>query len=388
MIRGIVEAKSPNEAASYLRTHQFVPVAISDVPETSITHLLRLKNKFSSRDLVFFTRQLSSMISAGLTLMQALNILKSQVQNSYVSEVIVGVTSQIEDGKPFYLALSKYPQVFPQIYVSLVRASEESGLLDKVLLRLADNLEKQEKLKSTIKGALLYPIIVVILMIVVVTVMMIFVIPQLSALYENLNIPLPLPTQIIVGMSNLFVTAWPLMLGIGVGVVYFFRRWHKSDAGRQMTDKLVLKLPIFGKIISQSIMTEFSRTFGLMVGTGTLVVEALAKTSDIVGNSQYRNAIISVSRRVEKGITIGNAMAASPIFPTILVEMVRIGEQTGKLDESLTRVSEYFEREVEEMVKNLTTAMEPLIIIMLAVGVGFLIISIITPIYNLISSIS
>lgn len=388
MIRGIVEAKDINEGALYLRKHQFIPITVQTTPDKGLMDLLAKRKKFGAGDLVFFTRQLSSMLSSGLTLMQSLAILRNQVQNERVREVIGGIVTQVEEGKSFYAALAKYPQVFSDIYVSLIKAAEESGLLDKILLRLADNLEKQAKLRSTVKSALMYPIIVVSLMVVVVVVMMIFVIPQLSVLYTNLNIPLPLPTQIVIGLSTFTITFWPGIVGIGFALLYFYRRWHKTATGRRTVDTLILRAPIFGKLITQSIMTEFTRTLGLLIGTGTLVVDALSKSADVVGNVVYRTALLDVGRRVEKGVSIGNALEANNIFPPILVEMTKIGEQTGKLDESLTRVSEYFEREVEQMVKNLTTAMEPIIIVTLACGVGFLIISIITPIYNLISQIS
>lgn len=319
--------------------------------------------------------------------MQALQILKNQVQNPAMAEVIRGVIASVEEGKSFSLAISKYPNVFSPIYVSLIRASETAGLLDKVLLRLADNLEKQQKLRSMIRSALTYPVIVIILMVVVMSIMMIFVIPQLSGLYDNMGIELPLPTQIVVGISNFMIKFWPFMIGGTVLGVFYFRKWRKTPTGKSIIDRIVLKLPVFGKLITQSIMVEFSRTFGLLVGTGSLVVESLNESADVVGNMYYRSAILDLGRKVEKGVTIGDAMLSDPLFPPIIVEMVKIGEQTGKLDDSLLRVSEYFEREVEQTIKTLTTAMEPFIMIILAVGVGFLILSIITPIYNLISQI-
>ncbi len=387
-VRGIIEAKDPNEAADYLKKRQMVPVKIAAGSQVNLEELLPfLKRKPKKSEVVFFTRQMASMLTSGLTLMQALDVLKDQVQDQKMSEVVQGIISSIEDGKQFSIALERYPDVFSGIYVALIRAAESSGLLDKVLLRLADNLEKEEKLKGTIRGALLYPIMVVLMMIAVVVIMMIFVIPQLSVLYQNLNIPLPLPTQIVVGASNFVVKAWWLIIGILVILLYYFRKWHKTEVGKRVVDTFILQLPIFGKLISESVMVEFTRTFGLLVSTGTLVVDSLIKSADVVGNVKYKSAILLVSKRVEKGIAIGDAMEASDIFPPIVVEMAKIGEQTGKLDESMSRVSEYYEREVEQTVKTLTTAMEPIIMIILAIGVGFLIISIITPIYSLISSI-
>jgi len=302
-------------------------------------------------------------------------------------EVVTSIINDVSEGKTLGDAISKHPTVFSPIYISIIRAGESSGLLDKSLSRLADNLEKQAKLKSTVKGALMYPVIVIILMIVVMAVMMIFVIPQLTVLYENLNVELPLPTKIVVAISKALGTFWPIVVIALVVGFYFFRKWSNTIGGRAILDDVVLKLPVFGKLIRQTILAEFSRTFGLLIGTGTLVVEALNETADTTGNVHFRNAIIAVGKQVEKGVTIGTAMSYYPLFPPLVIQLVKIGEQTGQIDETLQKASEYFEREVDQSVKNLTTAMEPFIMIVLGIGVAFLIISVITPIYSLITSI-
>jgi type II secretory pathway component PulF len=387
-IRGLIDARDIKEAATYLRKHQLVPVKI--IPETKkgIAKYFPFLRKTSSNDLVFFTRQLASMIMSGLTLIQALTILRNQMQNQAMAEVVEGIISDVEDGKSFSSALSKFPNVFSPIYIALIKTAESSGLLDKVLARLADNLEKNQKLRRTIRGALMYPMIIVIMMLVVTTVMMIFVIPQLTTMYTNLNVELPLTTQVVIAMSDFVSNYWYIVLAVSAGTVYYIRNWYKKPAGRKTIDGYMLRLPIFGKLMQQSMMAEFTRTFSLLVSSGSLVVESLMKSSDIVNNVLYKEAIQLVAKRVEKGIDIGDAMEASPLFPPMVVEMTKIGGETGKLDESLLKASEYFEREVEESVKVMTTLLEPIIMIILALGVGFLIIAIITPIYNLISQIS
>ena len=387
LIQGLMDAKDSGEIANYLRQKELTPVAIEEERGDYATKLASAFHKVKINDVVLFTRQLSSMLAAGLTLLRALEIFKDQVQNPAMMEVLDGVVSDVENGKSFSAAIAKYPKVFSGIYVSLIKAGEKSGLLDKVLLRLADNMEKQQKLRSTIKGALMYPVIIVILMVIVVTVMMIFVIPQLSVLYKNLNIALPLPTQIVVTMSDLTIRFWPITLGIIVTLVVAYQRWSKTEDGILIIDNLKLKMPVFGKLIKQTILAEFSRTFGLLVGTGTLVVEALMETAETAGNIYYKNAIKDVAKQVEKGVSIGDAMAYYTLFTPMLVQLVKIGEQTGKVDETLVKASEYFEREVDQSVKTLTTAMEPFIMVILGVGVAFLIVSVITPIYSLISSI-
>lgn len=384
--RGLLDAKDETEAAQYLRAKEMIPVSIQKVSEKPWRNLPIFKN-IKSSDLVLFTRQLSSMLSSGLTLMKSLQILKEQMQNPLMSEVVTGLINEVQEGKTLAQAMEKYPKAFPTIYISIIKAGEKSGLLDRVLSRLADNLEKQAKLRGTVKSALMYPVIVIILMAIVMVIMMIFVIPQLTVLYTNLNVPLPLPTQIVVGFSNLLIATWPIVIAVvGLGT-YGLRKWMKTKQGEIVMDTAFLKLPVFGKLITQTILAEFSRTFGLLVGTGTLVVEALNETADTTGNVLFKNAINEVSRQVEKGVTVGDAMSGYNLFPPLLIQLVKIGEQTGKIDETLVKASEYFEREVDQTVKTLTTAMEPFIMIVLGIGVAFLIISVITPIYSLISSI-
>ncbi|HXS15487.1 MAG TPA: type II secretion system F family protein [Candidatus Saccharimonadales bacterium] len=386
IVQGVLEAKDTQEASFFLREKEMLPLSIRPMEETKLP-FSEFFQKSSNSDLVLFTRQLSSILTSGLTLMQALNILKEQVQNQKMKDVVESLINDVQEGKTFADSIAKFPKVFNPIYISLIRAAESSGFLDKVLLRLADNLEKQEKLKGTIKSALMYPVVVVTLMVVVMGVMMIFVMPQLTVLYQQLNIPLPFTTQIVVGISNFTVTFWPLVIAGIIALFIGFNRWKKTDTGELIMDSFMLKLPVFGPLIEKTILAEFSRTFGLLVSAGTLVVQSLNESADTTGNRIYKNAITEVSKRVEKGISIGDAMAAFAIFPPLIVQMVKIGEQTGKLDESLLKVSEYFEREVDGTVKTLTTAMEPFIMIVLGVGVAFLIISIITPIYNLTSNI-
>lgn len=387
-IRGLIEARDVKDAANYLRKHQLIPVKIMPEANKGMAKYLPFLKKTNGSDLVFFTRQLSSMITSGLTLIQALNILKNQLQNPSMSAVVEGIITDVEDGKTLSSALAKHPNTFSPIYIALIKTAESSGLLDKILARLADNLEKKQKLQRTIKGALMYPAIIVVMMIVVTFVMMIFVVPQLTSMYTNLDIELPLMTQIVISLSEFMSTYWLVTLAIVAGTVYYMRNWYKKPEGRKVIDGYMLRLPVFGNILKQSIMADFTRTFSLLISSGSLVVESLTKSADVINNVHYKEAIELVAKRVEKGIDIGDAMGASPLFPPMVVEMTKIGGETGKLDESLLKASEYFEREVEESVKVMTTLIEPVIMVILALGVGFLIIAIITPIYNLISSIS
>jgi len=384
--QGLIQAKNQEEAVGFLHAKGFLPIRVEESTEEGFS-LPRIFKRGHGKEMVLFTRQLSSMLSSGLTLVQALLILRDQLQNESIRDVTVSIISDVQEGKKFSEALTTHPEYFSQIYIALVAAGESSGFLDKILDRLATNLERSEKLRTEILSALLYPFVIIILMVVVVVIMMVFVIPQLTQLYSNLNITLPLPTQIVIGVSQFTISYWPVIIGIFVLAGVFYNRWSATQSGKLIRDDLLLRVPIFGKIIKTAILTEFSRTFGLLIGSGTLVVQALVKTANVANNLVYKNAIDDVAKRVEKGITVGDAISAYKIFPPMLVQMVHIGEQTGKLDESLLRVSEYYEHDVETAIKGLTTAMEPLIMVVLGVGVAFLIISVITPIYNLTSSI-
>ncbi|MEK7502386.1 MAG: type II secretion system F family protein [Patescibacteria group bacterium] len=387
IIRGLVDAKEINEAAIYLRSKNLVPITIAQEAKNSILNNLPFLGKIKGSDLILFTRQLSSMLSSGLTLIRSLEILKEQFTNEAMLEDVSSIITDIEEGKTFSFAISKFPDVFSPIYVSIIKSAESSGLLDRALLRLSDNLEKEEKLKGTIKAALFYPAIVVALMAVVVFIMMTFVIPQLANLYKGLNVELPLPTKIIISVSGFFVVFWPLVIGLAALSIFLYRRWYKTEAGRLIIDNLIFKIPVFGNLIKKVILTELARTLGVLVGSGSLVVDSLIQTSETLGNVHYRNAVKDVAKKVENGVTIGDAMSSYSLFPPLLVQLVKIGEQTGKLDETLLKASEYFEGEAEQLVKTLTTALEPLIIVTLGVGVAFLMISVITPIYSLISFI-
>jgi len=387
-IDGLIEARDSSEAAAYLRSKELLPVEIVKKEKSKLEDLIPfLGDKIKTSEVVSLTRQLASMLSSGITLLRSLEILKNQIGNRALVEVVDSIIKDIQEGSSFSRSISKHPEVFSPVYIALVEASEGSGLLDKAFLRLADTLEKQQKLKSSVKGALTYPAIVVIMMIIVIFVMMIFVIPQISTLYTSMNVALPLPTLILISTSNFFVSFWFIILIFLALVVFGFRRWHKTIEGKIIVDSLLLKLPIFGNLIKKSILAEFARTLGALLASGTLVVDALEKVSKITDNVNYENAIIDISKRVEKGVNMGDAMSLYDLFPPNLVELIKIGEQTGKLDETLTRASEYFENEVDGIVKTLSTALEPIILLILGAGVAFLVLSIITPIYQITSSI-
>ncbi len=386
ILTGFLEAKSTGEVATILRNQQLTPIKVAEQKVRTFSFFGKQKS-LKNKDLIFFTRQLSSMLSSGLTLMQSFGILRDQMSNASAKEIVDKIIADIEGGSSFSDALAKFPDSFSPVYTSLIKASESSGLMDKIMERLANTLEKEAALRAQIVSALIYPAIVILMMFGVMGIMVIFVIPQISKLYESLSVELPLSTRILLGISYFVTHFWYLALGIFLGTVAAARYFYKKPTSRYIIDALLLRTPIFGKLITQTVFTEFTRTFALLVGSGNVVVASLKQSGDVVNNMVYKLEFHNVAERVEKGVNIGDALAGSTRFPSYLVQIVKIGEQTGKLDDSLMRASEYYAKEVEQTVKTLTTAMEPLIMVILGVGVGFLLFSVITPIYKITSSI-
>lgn len=383
LAQGNVEARSDKDAASLLREQGFLVIEITPAGGVSLATLTTPLKKVSFSDIVTFTRQFSTMVTAGLTITEALSILRGQTPNQALAKILDDILHEIEAGNNLASALEKYPQHFSRTYIALVRAGEAGGILDKVLERLADNLEKQREFTSKIKGAMVYPGIIMVGMVVVVFIMMTVVVPKLTALYKDFGITLPFATRLLISISDFFVAFWWLIIIAAVGSVVGFRAWRKTPVGTKILDSLVLRLPIWGNLKKQIILVEFTRTLGLLVGAGLPILEALNIVSDSLDNVIYREGIKEAAKAVEKGFPLGVPLAQNPNFPPILGQMTKVGEETGKLDESLLKLSHYFESESEQMVRSLTTAIEPLIMIVLGLGVGFLILAVVLPIYKL-----
>jgi len=300
-----------------------------------------------------------------------------------MAKVIGEVLREVQAGASLADAMEKQKNAFSGVYISLIRAGEASGSLDQVLIRLADNMEKEKEFRGKIKGAMIYPTIVVIGMLIVAVIMMVFVVPKLASMYEDFDADLPLPTMILIGMSNFMTKFWFVVLAALAVGVWGFVKWKGTPLGRRQYDAIMLKLPVFGKLTSQVVLAEMSRTLSLLLGAGISLLRALEIILGVLTNRIYQEAIEKNIKSVKKGMPLSVSMSRQEVFPPLLPNMVAVGEETGKMDEVLMKVAHYYEVESEHTVKNLTTALEPLIMIVLGVGVGFLVISIIMPIYNL-----
>jgi type II secretory pathway component PulF len=385
-LKGVVEAESQDRAIALLKERGFFVVSLKEGTGGLSLSLesFSFGLKVSRDEVVIFTRQLATMVNAGLSLNDALFSLKEQVGSSF-AQIIDEVLRRVEAGQSLGESLSGWPDIFSHIYVASVKSGEAAGVLDKVLLRLADDLEEEKVFRNSVKGALIYPAIVVVMMVIVTAIVMIFVIPKMMNLYSELEAELPMATKILMAISDFFVKTWWLAIVLIFTLAYLFVRFKKSDQGARKIDEVILRLPVVGILQKRTILANMTRTLGLLLGTGISLVEALDIISESVGNLVFHDAVKKCARGVEKGRSLSNMMASFDVFPPILYQMAAVGEGTGKLDESLEKVSTFFKGEAETAVKGLTTALGPIIMIVLGLGVMFLVVAVLMPIYNLTS---
>lgn len=384
---GEVEAQSESTAAKLLRDEGFFVISLK--PKRgglALGSLIPFLGKVSLGDIVNFTTQLATMMSAGLPLAQALGLLSAQSRNEKIREVIDKVLKDVEGGLALSKSFAKHPEVFPETYVSLVRAGEASGNLDTVLNKLAHSLEKKRDFQSRTKGALIYPVIVLFAMLGVLVIIVVFVIPKLSDMYASLEIELPLPTRVLMAVSSFVINFWWLMILLGIGGAFGLRLYLQTPGGKRVFSRLILKVPLMGLISRESELTNFAMTLGMLTGAGVPIVEGLEIVASSVSNILYQEAITAAAVDVERGLPLSTPLGKGDLFPPIVGQMIAVGEETGKMGEILDKLAGYFETEVDRKVKNLSTALEPIIIVGLGLMVGVLIISVITPIYKMTSS--
>lgn len=383
-VSGKVEAKTISIAAEVLESRNLLVIRVSPLTSSSFATIVEMFSKVKQDDIVNMTRLLSTMITAGLPLAGALSILVKQSKPE-VARLVEQILQDVEGGSSFGDALAKHPKEFPRTYIQLVNAGEAGGVMDEVLERLAENMENAKEFRAKTKGAMIYPIIVLIAMFVVGLIMMIFVIPKLTDMYADFGAQLPMATQILISLSNFAVKSWYFLIG-GLALAFVgLKKWYKTDNGEKTIDGLILKIPIFGVLRQKMILTEFSRTLSLLLGAGVSLLQALEIVTEGIDNRVYRDAMVDTTKQVEKGVSLSEALATHEEFPIILTQMTGVGEETGKLDEILQKLAHYFGSESEHAVKNLTAAMEPLIMIVLGIGVGAMVIAIVMPIYSLTS---
>lgn len=385
---GDAEALDEKSLIISLQKQGYLPVTIKKKEPGHVfsflsTYLARIG--FGGIDVAPFTRQLHTMVAAGLPLTDSLVILEKQTKNSIFSSAISQIVSDVEGGASLSSSLAKFPRIFDIVYVKLIEVGETGGVLDKVLSKLADTLEKDNEFKSKTKGALVYPVIVIIVMLVVMSLMMIVVVPKLTSLYSEIGVKLPLPTRILIAVSGFMQGFWWLILIFIGGTFFGVRYLSRFPKVSRFISIVYMDIPVWGKIRKMLALAQFTRTFGLLISSGIPIIAALKVVAGLLESPAYKEAIEEAIAKVERGSPLYQPLSASSVFPPIVGQMLRVGEETGKMDDVLMRLSIYFENEAEHLIANLTVALEPIILVILGLGVGALVFSIIMPIYNLTS---
>jgi type IV pilus assembly protein PilC len=380
---GTLKADSEALLRAMLRKEGVIVTKVSEKKSGDKIVKYNTKKKIKPLAVVLFTRQLSTMITSGLPLVQSLEILSNQIEDKNLCGIVKEIKAKIEGGSRFADALRDYPKCFDELYVNLVVAGEEGGMLDTVLNRLAIYMEKIEKLKKKIKSAMIYPISIIVVAIGVVMVLLIFVIPVFEGMFKDMGAELPLPTQIVINLSK-FVQSYIVYMIIALGIgVFLFRRYYKTESGQRTIDRIILKVPVFGVLALKSSVARVTRTLATLLSSGVAILESLVIVARVAKNKIVEDALIVARTKISEGKSMSEPLQESGIFPPMVVQMVQVGESTGALDNMLNKIADFYEEDVDNLVTNLTSLMEPLIMMFLGVILGGLIIAMYLPIFKL-----
>jgi type IV pilus assembly protein PilC len=379
-------ADSKEAVMALLRRDQ---ILVSSVKEKGKEMALpKLGGGVPAKTLAVFVRQFSVMIDAGLPLVQCLEILGTQQDNKTFAKILQQTRMDVEGGASLADAMRKHPKAFDELFVNMIAAGEAGGILDTILKRLATYIEKAVKLRGQVKGAMVYPVAVISIAAIVIAVIMWKVIPTFASMFEGLGADLPLPTRIVIALSNWFVRLLPFLVISAILFVIFFKRYYATHGGRRVIDRLVLKLPILGVLMQKIAVARFCRTLATLVSSGVPILDGLEITARTSGNAIIEDAIMAVRKGVEGGLTIAQPLKESGVFPPMVVQMIGVGEQTGALDAMLAKIADFYEEEVDQAVANLLTLMEPVMILFLGTTVGGIVIAMYLPLFDLISKLT
>lgn len=380
--KGVLTAESAQELRAQVRREGVILTAAKEKKEEK-TEKASGKKKVKPLQVGIFTRQLSTMISSGLPLVQSLDILSNQLDDANLRAVSKSVKERIEEGMRFADALKEYPKVFDDLYTNLIVAGEEGGMLDTVLMRLANYIEKSEKLKKKVKSALIYPSSIVFVAIAVVMVLLLFVIPVFENMFKSFGKELPLPTQMVINLSHFVKSGFPfIVVGAVVGVILFIR-YYRTNPGRRQVDGLLLKIPVFGILLKKASVARVTRTLSTLLSSGVSILESFVIVAKTAGNRVIEDALLTARISISEGRSISDPLKDSGIFPPMVVQMVQVGESTGALDNMLNKIADFYEEDVDTMVTNLTSLLEPVLMVFLGVILGGLIVAMYLPIFQL-----
>ncbi len=384
---GEMQAASSSAAAKALRERGFMPIQVDQKAASALQKEIKipgLSGRVKAKEVAIFSRQFATMINSGLSLLRSLNILAEQTPNRAFSEIILDVKAEVEKGSSLSQAMEKHPKTFNRLYVAMVKAGEVGGVLDDTLERLASTLEAQVELRSKIKSAMMYPVAVMGLVVFIVVAMLIFVVPMFEGMYADLGGTLPVPTQILVQASRIMAKFWYLFFAVTIGLIMAFRAWKKTDRGRASWDAFKLKLPIFGKLVHKTAIARFAHTLASLTKTGVPILQSMDIVAETSGNEVVARAVYAVQASVKEGESLAPPLAAHPVFPPMVVQMMAVGEETGALDTMLEKVGSFYDREVSAMVEGLTSLIEPLLMVAMGGSVGSMLLALYLPMFKIV----
>ncbi|MBX6332343.1 MAG: type II secretion system F family protein [Gemmatimonadaceae bacterium] len=376
-----MDAASRDEVVAQLRRQKLIVVKV-DEERTKKRH-----GKIKTRDIVIFTRQFSTMINSGLPLVQALDILSRQSENKTLQDVTRQVVYDVESGNTVADALRRHPRAFSELYVNMVAAGEAGGILDTILMRLATFLEKNDALVGKVKSAMIYPAVIMSVAAIAIVVLLIFVIPVFENMFASVNLALPLPTRIVIGMSAFLKHYWWAIAGVIWGLVFMLKRYYATSEGQLRIDTFMLKLPVLGDLLRKSAVSRFTRTLGTLISSGVSILDGLEITAKTAGNRVIHDAIMESRASIAGGDTISAPLQKSAVFPPMVISMIAVGEQTGGLDEMLSKIADFYDTEVDTAVSGLLSLMEPVMIVFLGVIVGGMVVAMYLPIFDMINAV-
>jgi type IV pilus assembly protein PilC len=376
-----VDAPSRDEVVSQLRRQRLSVVKVDEEKKR------KTKGSVKMRDIVIFTRQFSTMINAGLPLVQALDILTKQTENKALAEVTRQVVFDVESGHTVADALAKHPNAFSDLYVNMVAAGEAGGILDTILMRLATFMEKNDALIRKVKGAMIYPAVIMSVAFIAICVLLIFVIPVFQDMFASVGLALPLPTRVVIAMSQALKGYWWAMGGAIVGLFFMTKRYYATPNGKLAIDRTLLKVPVLGDVLRKSAVSRFTRTLGTLISSGVSILDGLEITAKTAGNRVIQDAIMASRTSIAGGDTIAAPLQKSSVFPPMVISMIAVGEQTGGLDEMLSKIADFYDTEVDAAVSGLLSLLEPVMIVFLGVVVGGMVVAMYLPIFDMINAV-
>jgi type IV pilus assembly protein PilC len=377
-----MDANSREDVVAQLRRQKLIVVKVDEERRRK-----GAGGKIKTRDIVIFTRQFATMINAGLPLVQALDILSKQSENKSLKDVTRQVVYDVESGHTVADALGKHPKAFSELYVNMVAAGEAGGILDTILSRLAVFMEKNDALVRKVKGAMIYPGVIISVAVIAISVLLIFVIPTFEQMFASVNLALPLPTRVVISLSRFLTGYWWAVLGGGLGFGFMMKRYYATSNGKLTIDRMLLRLPVLGDVIRKSAVSRFTRTLGTLISSGVSILDGLEITAKTAGNRVIHDAIMQSRSSIAGGDTIAAPLAKSEVFPPMVISMIAVGEQTGGLDEMLSKIADFYDEEVDAAVSALLSLLEPVMIVFLGVVVGGMVVAMYLPIFDMINAV-